>query len=539
MTTKQSDTGSHAAPPVARDVRRWATREADSYVRRERRRAAAHGRRGRSTEELLSHFGYTVPDAPPPEAMSKESNLFDAMVSPRGPMAVGGGWSPVPAPLPVYRMTSEQTPGVWPFIAANGLPPTGAPMGLDWLSGGRFYADPIGWVQDDSLSVTAPNMIVFGKPGRGKSGTIKMFGLRMMPFGYRLFVLGDPKDEYEAICKALGVDPFAIGPGMPTRINPLDKGPLSHNWVNLTAEEAQRRATIIFARWQILLEGLVDTQGAKFRVEDGEVVGDVLRSLTGYTPGNSVLAPVTIPQVRDALAEPSDELWRDCRYASRQAFLDDTRPVCAALTTLVKGSLAGMFDEATNIAIDWRAPIQSLSLSRLDSLGDAAMGIGLLCLNSWGRGMTDIAEPADLRIVIRDEAWKQMRLGVGAVKSLDADLRFSRRDGCIQIVLAHKPSDMLSVGDAGSQAVAIAKDMLGLIDTKVLLGQDPEVGDELADLLNLAPMARETITGWAMGGKGRALWVVGDRRFKVETVRTGIEEELTYTNDNIAGGAAA
>ena len=174
-----------------------------------------------------------------------------------------------------------------------------------------------------------------------------------------------------------------------------------------------------------------------------------------------------------------------------------------------------MFDAETNIDIDWRAPIQSLSLSRLESLGDVAMGIGLLCLNSWGRGMTDIAEPGDLRLVIRDEAWKQMRLGVGAVKSLDADLRFSRRDGCIQAVLAHKPSDMLSVGDAGSQAVAIAKDMIGLIDTKVLLGQDPDVGDELGELLNLAPMARDTITGWAMGAKGRALWVVGDRRFKV------------------------
>jgi len=38
-----------------------------------------------------------------------------------------------------------------------------------------------------------------------------------------------------------------------------------------------------------------------------------------------------------------------------------------------------------------------------------------------------------------------MRLGTDAVKSLDADLRLSRRDGAIQIVVAHKPSDMLTV----------------------------------------------------------------------------------------------
>ena len=42
-------------------------------------------------------------------------------------------------------MTSEQAPGVWPLIAGDGLPPTGAQMGIDFLSGGAFYGDPIGW----------------------------------------------------------------------------------------------------------------------------------------------------------------------------------------------------------------------------------------------------------------------------------------------------------------------------------------------------------------------------------------------------------
>jgi hypothetical protein len=44
-------------------------------------------------------------------------------------------------------------------------------------------------------------------------------------------------------------------------------------------------------------------------------------------------------------------------------------------------------------------------------------------------------------------------------------------------------------------------------------------------------MAQQLVTGWAMGGKGRALWLVGDRQFQVVTVRTPIEERLTFTND--------
>jgi hypothetical protein len=76
-------------------------------------------------------------------------------------------------------MTSDQAPVLWPFISTPGLPPTGAQMGTDLLSGGTFYADPHGWVLHDGVPVTNPNMFIFGKPGRGKSATVKALLLRM------------------------------------------------------------------------------------------------------------------------------------------------------------------------------------------------------------------------------------------------------------------------------------------------------------------------------------------------------------------------
>lgn len=39
--------------------------------------------------------------------------------------------------------------------------------------------------------------------------------------------------------------------------------------------------------------------------------------------------------------------------------------------------------------------------------------------------MRAVAEPGDLRITVRDEAWKQLRLGAEAVESFDEDLRCS------------------------------------------------------------------------------------------------------------------
>jgi hypothetical protein len=61
--------------------------------------------------------------------------------------------------------SSDQAPVLWPFIATPGLPPTGAQMGIDVLSGGSFYFDPFGWVLRDDVPVTNPNVICFGKPG--------------------------------------------------------------------------------------------------------------------------------------------------------------------------------------------------------------------------------------------------------------------------------------------------------------------------------------------------------------------------------------
>ncbi len=488
---------------------------------------------GRGVAELVADFGHHLPPPPRTRDVLPDSDPFGDVVGRHGRRGPSTGWAPVTAPLSVWRMTSEQVGGVWPLIAADGLPPTGALMGIDHLSGGAFYADPIGWTLTGTAGVTNPNVMIFGAPGQGKSGTVKIFTLRMMAYGYRTLILGDVKDEYESLCHALGVSPHAVGHGLPARINPLDFGPLGNDWTQLPAAEAQRRAAIVFSRWLLLIKGLIGSQHVEFTPTAETAVGHVIRELTGYATGADRLTEITLPQLWLALNDPSAALVADCRYAHRQHFLDDTRAVRDALGTLVKGHLAGLFDDHTTVTVDWRAPIQSLSLSRLDPLGDEAVGVALTCLNSWGRAMTQVAEPGDLRIVVRDEAWKQMRLGVDAVKSLDADLRLSRRDGCVQIIAAHKPSDMLTVGDAGSQAVAIAKDLLHLCATKILLGQDDKISDELSGLLGLPPMAERIVTHWASAAKGRALWLVGNRAFKVATVRSGFEVALTDTNQGL------
>ena len=489
----------------------------------------------RSLDDLLNDFGTHLPRRLPAPPKQPHERLFGGRAHRRGRRAPGHGWAPSLPPLAGYQLTSEQTPVLWPLIAGDGLPPTGAPMGFNATSGGAFYCDPMSWITDDTIAVTNPNVFVFGKPGRGKSALVKIFILRMIRFGYAALILGDVKDEYEDISRALGVEPFRIGPGLPARINPLDRGPLGQGWQHLDRPETIRRGSVIFKRWLRLIRGLVGSQGVEFTPTESQVINGALRDLTGWTRGQTTLSDITLPLVWTALNNPTPELVQQCRYPNTEAFFAGTRALRDALGALCEGELEGLFDAPSTFEPNWRAPIQTLSLKALHTEGnEAAVGIALMCLNSWGQGMRELATPGDRRIVLRDEAWMQTRLGVEAVKALDSNLRLSRADGDIQWVNYHKPSDPLTAGDQGSQAAAIAQGLLNLADTRILLGQDRNVADELGALLGLTTMQQDLVTNWAMQETGRALWMVGDRRFKVQTVLTNIEKQLTYTNEAVA-----
>ena len=169
-------------------------------------------------------------------------------------------------------------------------------------------------------------MIMFGEPGQGKSARVKIFCLGLMPYGYRTLILGDVKDEYEPLCRAVGVSPHAVGHGLPARINPLDFGPLGGDWTQPGRAEAQRRAAMRVRPLADAARGLVGSQQVAFDPTAETAVGAALAEITGYTTGADRMAEITIPQLWHALAEPSPSWSPSAATPSRQHFLDDTRP---------------------------------------------------------------------------------------------------------------------------------------------------------------------------------------------------------------------
>lgn len=481
-----------------------------------------HG--GRTLDALLDTFG--------PSAVSRgrsapvtphQPRLNRAAAPSRGHRVQGRGWAPVAAPLAVYHASTHQIGGLFPLLATSPSPAVGAPIGYDVLSGSAFYCHPVEWVLQGLAA--NPNVVIFGEPGKGKSSTVLGLLLRMMNFGVRAFISGDVKGEYSPLLRALGITPIALGHGSGARLNALDLGPLTARWTRLSVDRQREEINGLLARWVRLLVALAHAQHYSPSITDELVLALVLRRLLGVTDGATHLHPITVPDVYRELADPDDTVWQDARFAGRRQFLDALRPMTDALANLMSGALAGLFDQPTNITVDWHAPAQSMDLSGLRSRGDQALAVALTCLGSWSGLMTDLQDDGDLRIVVRDEVWRQLQLGLHAVQALDSELRLSRHEQKIQVLVAHKPSDFLAVGARGSQEAAIARDLLALCSTRVLFGQSTRIGEELAENLMLSEKEQQVITGWCNERKGRALWKIeAHPGYKVQTVRSSVEQ---------------
>ncbi|MCX4529897.1 type VI secretion protein [Streptomyces sp. NBC_01551] len=484
------------------------------------------GRRGRGADtnlksKPLSDFvGTGVPVPAPRQLTSRELRRSRLLEDPASAMRVAPrkGW-PQPfagrvaslAKPEVFRADSERASGIYPFLHAASLPPIGAYIGYNTLTMQAFSAHPAAWVREGL--VTNPNVMITGIPGSGKSAHIKSLCLRMMAFGHRTLIAGDVKGEYQAMCTFLGVEPVRLGPGLPGRLNPLDAGPLGIDLDKVTDHEVFKgRLKEIHRRRLTLLTALLELQLRRaLKPEEEESLDIAVREVTGELRGQSRLSVPTLPSVYAVLKDPTSAMARELRVRGDDIQLarEQMASLRSALGGMITGSLGGLFDQETSIGLDWNAPIQSVDISALEQYGDATVAMVLTCVSSWAQSAID--RPGERPwTVVRDELWRQMRSGGAAmVRKIDADLRLSRATGTIQLLATHRLSDFESVGSSGSEAVAIAKDLIASCETRVQLAQDTKPLQITREAIGLTDAECDLIGGWGAGQRGRALWKVG------------------------------
>ncbi len=394
--------------------------------------------------------------------------------------------------LPAHRVTTAHLGAAYPFQADRGLTSRGVFMGHDVLAGRGFSYDP--WVLYPD-TITGHNMAVFGVLGARKSSLVKTYCARQIIFGRQVWIL-DPKPEYERLCQAVGGVYVSLEPGGPVRLNPLE-----------ALIRDRRPEAIHRARMDLMLPLVEAALGRPLRpVEQTGVDGAVrLAATTMATVGQEP----TLRDVLEAMFEPGQELAAHMRIPVTET-REALREAAYGLRRLVDGDLCGMFDGQTTAGIDLEAPLVAFDLSKIKS--HTSLGVVMICVAAWLRRLLAESDDGVRRIIVYDEAWKVLRVP-GVARFLNESWKMARQWGVQNIAVMHRLSDLASVGDAGSEAIELAKGLLSDSETRVIYQQ---ASNELHNLRELLGLTDKEVA--AVGGlrPGTALWKVGQRSFLVE-----------------------
>ena len=427
----------------------------------------------------------------------------------RGPAALR---TPGQLRIPRHQDTSATLAGAYPFLAEGGLGSDGVFVGQDLYSGSSFVYDP--WVLYARGMITAPNLVLAGIVGSGKSALAKSLYTRSIPFGRRVYVPGDPKGEHTAVAEAVGGRAIALGHGMANRLNPLDEGHRPDG-----VDDAQWLAQVT-ARRRDLLGALAETVLDRRLTPLEHTAIDV--ALTDAVHASAV--PV-LPMVVDRLLAPERGPDRDGRLA------EDGRLVGHALRRLVAGDLAGLFDGPSTVRFDPTLPMVSLDLSRVTE-NATLISVLMTCASAWMESA--LLDPAGgQRWVVYDEAWRLMS-HPALLRRMDAHWRLARHYGIANMLIFHKLSDLDNVGDQGSAMRALASSLLANAETRVVYRQESDQLGTTATALGLTGTEQSLLPTL---GTGQGLWRIKHRSFVVQHQLHPAELELFDTAGRMNGAS--
>lgn len=405
-----------------------------------------------------------------------------------------------------HQDTSATLAGAYPFLAEGGLGAEGVFVGQDLYSGGSFVFDP--WVLYSRGIITAPNVVLAGIVGSGKSSLAKSLYTRSILFGRRVYVPGDPKGEHTAVAEAVGGRAIVLGHGLHTRLNPLDEG---YRPAGIADDEW---ATTLASRRRDLIGALAETVLARPLSPLEHTAIDA--ALSTVVSENDV--PI-LPMVVEHLFAPSADDDR------RQA--DDGRLVAHALRRLVAGDLAGLFDGPSTVTFDPTLPMISLDLSRVTE-NSMLISVLMTCSSAWMESA--LLDPAGgQRWVIYDEAWRLMQ-HPALLRRMDAHWRLARAYGIANMLVFHKLTDLENVGDQGSAMRALANSLLANAETRIIYRQESDQLGVTAAALGLTATERKLLPTL---GVGQGLWRIKDRSFVSQHQLHPAELELFDTTSRM------
>ena len=391
--------------------------------------------------------------------------------------------------VPTHQDTSATLQGAYPFLAEGGLGSQGVFVGQDMYSGGSFVYDP--WVLYQRGIITAPNLVLAGIVGSGKSSLAKSLYTRSIPFGRRVYVPGDPKGEHTAVAEAVGGKAIVLGHGLRNRLNPLDEGyrPGGLSDAEWASTVASRRRDLIGALAETVLERALSPL-------EHTVIDIALQAVVA-----TASVPI-LPMVVDRILTPDS--------GDDERLAEDGRLVGHALRRLVSGDLAGLFDGPSTVTFDPTLPMITLDLSRVVE-NSTLISVLMTCSSAWMESA--LLDPnGGQRWVVYDEAWRLMS-HPALLKRMDAHWRLARHYGIANLLIFHKLTDLDNVGDQGSAMRSLANSLLANAESRIIYRQESDQIGTTGKTLGLTGTEQKLLPSL---GTGQGLWRIKESSYVVQ-----------------------
>jgi hypothetical protein len=445
----------------------------------------------------------------------------------------------------MWRGTTVQVCGLWPFAAGSGAPLCGAPLGQHLLTGATVCGDPISWFQRAHL-IANPSMFVSGRPGTGKSTLGERLVFYMTGTGVTPLVLGDLKPDYTETVAYLGGQVIPVGRGV-GGINILDPGEMGAAALRIGGRAGEHLRAEAHGRALAVTAALITlVRGHPVGDHEQAVLAACLHELYERHPASS---PPVLPDLVAVLAQGPERVRAvTLDRGSERRYRVAVDPLHRSLLGLLDGPLGRTFGSATTTRIDLSAPAVAVDISRIGEADSALTAAAML--SAWSEGLGCVAAahaladaglaPPRWYFAILDELWRPLRVAGGLIDRIDAITRLNRTWGLGQVMITHTLKDLESVESAADRAKA-----RGFVERAGMLACFGLPRSELGDLSQIAGLSQreiDLVTSWSSPagwsgtgapppGLGKCLIKVGGRPgIPVRIQITDTERRLHDTN---------
>jgi type IV secretory pathway VirB4 component len=327
----------------------------------------------------------------------------------------------------------------------------------------------------DRFSLHNANSIVFAQSGSGKSYASKVEILRQLMQGSKVIVI-DPEREYKMLAESVNGTYIKLSAKSREKINPFDLATASHNKAELS-EHIQDLTEII----SLMAEGLDPSERAA-----------VDKALIRVYETSGKLTPL--------LGDLYDELKRMGH-----------EKLCERLDIFATGSLAGVFNEHTNVTMENR-----LVVFDIKDLPESLRQIMMMIISNFVQNQVK-AKP-ERRLLVIDEGWMLLEHEESA-RFVAGLVRRARKYYLGVSIISQQANDFLR-SDYG-RAIASQSSL------RILMHQDTTTIKNVVSEFNLSEYEESYLLTC---GRGDALIIADQNHVAVRVVASAKEHPLITTN---------